>query len=85
VPIEAAGEIAIGGPRLDVLALDEALERLAQLDAAKARVVEVRFFGGLSVEETAEALGKSVRTVERDWRFARAWLHRELENPESGS
>lgn len=62
----------------DVLALDEALEKLAQLDARQARVVELRFFGGMSVEEVAEALGVSKRTVEGDWTFARAWLSREL-------
>jgi RNA polymerase sigma factor (TIGR02999 family) len=62
----------------DVLALDEALERLAALDARQARVVELRFFGGLSVEEVAQALGVSKRTVEGDWTFARAWLSREL-------
>ncbi len=62
----------------DVLALDECLERLAALDARQAKVVELRFFGGLSVEEVAEALGVSKRTVEGDWTFARAWLSREL-------
>jgi RNA polymerase sigma factor (TIGR02999 family) len=62
----------------DVLALDEALERLAQLDPRQAKVVELRFFGGLNVEEVAEALGVSKRTVEGDWTFARAWLSREL-------
>jgi len=77
--LEAAGDVAVDGPRLDFLALDEALERLARLDATKARVVELRFFGGLDIEETAQALGTSASTVERDWRFARAWLHRELE------
>src|SRR6185312_8184446 len=62
----------------DVLALDEALERLAKLDPRQAKVVELRFFGGLNVEEVAEALGVSKRTVEGDWTFARAWLSREL-------
>jgi RNA polymerase sigma factor (TIGR02999 family) len=62
----------------DVLALDEALERLAAVDPRQAKVVELRFFGGLSVEEVAEALGVSKRTVEGDWTFARAWLSREL-------
>ena len=84
LPLEAAGEIAVGGPELDVLALDEALARLAQLDASFARVVELRFFGGLGVDETAEILGTSPSKVERLWRFARAWLHRELETRESG-
>jgi RNA polymerase sigma factor (TIGR02999 family) len=62
----------------DLVALDEALQRLAALDPRAARVVELRFFGGLSVEETAEVLGVSPRTIKREWRTARAWLHREL-------
>jgi RNA polymerase sigma-70 factor (ECF subfamily) len=62
----------------ELLALDEALERLAQIDARQSRVVELRFFGGLTVEETAEALGISPKTVKRDWIVARAWLHREV-------
>jgi RNA polymerase sigma factor (TIGR02999 family) len=62
----------------DVIALDEALEQLAKLDPRQAKVVELRFFGGLSVEEVAHTLGVSKRTVEGDWTFARAWLSREL-------
>ena len=62
----------------DLLALDEALERLAAVSERSARVVECRFFGGMSVEETAEALGTSPATVKRDWTTARAWLNREL-------
>jgi RNA polymerase sigma factor (TIGR02999 family) len=62
----------------DLVAIDEALEMLAAEDPRKARVVEMRFFGGLSVEETAQALGVSVRTVHNDWAFARAWLYRAL-------
>lgn len=62
----------------DLLALDEALTRLQSLNARQAQVVELRYFGGLSEEETAEALKVSVRTVRRDWNFARVWLHREL-------
>ena len=62
----------------ELLALDEALERLAELDERQSRVVELRFFGGLSVEETAEALGIAPRTVKRDWLVARAWLHRAM-------
>jgi RNA polymerase sigma-70 factor (ECF subfamily) len=62
----------------DVLALDEALEKLATLDPRQAKLVELRFFGGLGAEETAEVLGVSKRTVERDWTACRAWLRREL-------
>ena len=60
------------------MALDEALVRLSDLDPRQGRVVELRFFGGLSVEETAAVLDLSSRTVKRDWQMARAWLHREL-------
>jgi RNA polymerase sigma factor (TIGR02999 family) len=62
----------------DLLALDEALNRLAAVNERYARVIECRFFGGMSVEETAEALGTSPATVKRDWTLARAWLNREL-------
>jgi RNA polymerase sigma factor (TIGR02999 family) len=62
----------------DLVALDEALNSLAELDARQSRVVELRFFGGLSVEETAEVLKVSPGTVRREWSLARAWLHREL-------
>ncbi|CAN5816780.1 sigma-70 family RNA polymerase sigma factor [soil metagenome] len=65
----------------DIVALDEALLSLAELDARQSRVVELRFFGGLSVEETAEVLKISPGTVRRDWSLARAWLHRELSKP----
>jgi len=64
---------------IDVVALDEALQRLEQLDAEQARLVELRFFGGLTIEETAEAMGISPATVKRHWVVARAWLARELE------
>jgi RNA polymerase sigma-70 factor, ECF subfamily len=63
---------------VELIALDEALERLARVDERKARVVELRYFGGLSVEETAEVLKVSAVTVMRDWNMARAWLAREL-------
>jgi RNA polymerase sigma-70 factor, ECF subfamily len=63
---------------VDVIALDEALKSLEELDPRQSRVVELRFFGGLSLDETAEALGVSVATVRRDWSLARAWLFREL-------
>ena len=66
-------------PALDLLAVHEALEELAALDPQQARVVELKFFGGLTIEETAEALGVSHATVERDWKAARAWLRRKLE------
>lgn len=62
----------------DLIAINDALARLEQVDARKARVVECRFFGGMSLDETAEALGISPATVSREWAFARAWLHREL-------
>lgn len=78
LPLDHADGVGIEGPRLDLLALDEALRRLAQLDGQKASVVELRFFGGLGVEETASALGVSPTTVARDWQFARIWLHREM-------
>ena len=64
---------------IDVVALDEALTRLAALDAHQARIVELRYFGGLSIEETAEALHVSPATVKRHWTVAKAWLLRELE------
>jgi RNA polymerase sigma factor (TIGR02999 family) len=63
---------------VEVDALDEALTSLAKIDARKARVVELRFFGGLSVEETAEVLEISEETITRDWRMAKIWLFREL-------
>jgi RNA polymerase sigma factor (TIGR02999 family) len=63
---------------VDLLALEEALQSLAELDARKSRIVELRFFGGLSVEETAEVMKISPRTVRREWSLAQAWLHREL-------
>ena len=68
-------------PLEELLALNDALERLEALDPRKARVVECRFFGGMSLDATAEALGSSAATVSRDWTFARAWLHRELASP----
>lgn len=64
----------------DLLTLDEALERLAALDAQQSQVVELRVFGGLTVEETAEALGISTRTVKREWSMAKAWLHKQMRN-----
>jgi RNA polymerase sigma factor (TIGR02999 family) len=65
-------------PDVDLLAIDEALDRLAIIDEQQARIVELRFFSGLTVEETATALGVSPKTVKRDWSVARAWLKREI-------
>jgi RNA polymerase sigma factor (TIGR02999 family) len=65
-------------PDLDLLALDRALEEMAAVDGRKSRVIELRFFGGLSVEETAQVLHVSTDTVKRDWRLAKLWLLREL-------
>ena len=79
VPVE---ENDVAGPApdegLDLVALDDALERLAELSPQQGRIVELRYFGGLSIEETAEVLGVSTMTVKRGWAMARAWLHREL-------
>jgi RNA polymerase sigma-70 factor (ECF subfamily) len=65
-------------PDADIVALDDALKALAEVDGRKSKVVELKFFGGLSIEETAEVLKVSTETVVRDWRLARAWLLREL-------
>jgi RNA polymerase sigma-70 factor (ECF subfamily) len=63
---------------IELLALDEALDALAQIDGRKSRVIELRYFGGLSLEETAKVLGISLETVKRDWKMARAWLYTQL-------
>jgi RNA polymerase sigma factor (TIGR02999 family) len=76
--ITSAREIA-KTPEVDVLAVHEALEELKQFDPQQERIVELRFFGGLSIEEAAEVLGVGHATVERDWRMARAWLRQKLE------
>jgi RNA polymerase sigma-70 factor (ECF subfamily) len=77
VPLDEAA--VVGGDRtLDLVALDDAMNTLARVDPRKVQVVEMRFFGGLSVEETAEVLKVSTVTVMRDWSTAKAWLHREL-------
>ena len=67
---------------IDVIVLNEALERLTEMDAELGRLVELRFFGGLTIAETASVLGVSTPTVERSWRFARSWLRTELEEAE---
>ena len=79
LPLEAA-ELAVSptGTSVDLIALDEALTRLAHLDERQSRIVELRFFSGMSVEETAEALGVSSATVKNEWRTAKAWLFQEL-------
>ena len=79
VDLTGEADLAAAGPAVDVLALDEALSRLEALDARQAKVVELRFFAGLSSPEIAALLDCSPTTVERDWRTARAWLFRELE------
>ena len=77
VPLDEGLDAAVERPEA-VLRVHEALDTLAALDARQARVVELRFFGGLSNEEAAEVLGVSLATVKRDWALARAWLHAEL-------
>ena len=72
------------GRSIDVLALDQALDRLAVIDERQARIVELRFFGGLSVEETGEVVGLSPATIKREWSMAKAWLHSELKSLASG-
>jgi RNA polymerase sigma factor (TIGR02999 family) len=76
-------DLLIAPDRLeDVLAIDEALERLAAIDPRQSRLIELRFFVGLNVEEVAEVMGISPVTVKREWRSAKAWLHRELDGKE---
>ena len=77
IPVEEL-EIPADSPDADLVALDEALQELAANDARKAQVVELKFFGGLSMEEIARTLNISLRTVHNDWAFARAWLYRSL-------
>ncbi|HVU45110.1 MAG TPA: sigma-70 family RNA polymerase sigma factor [Terracidiphilus sp.] len=76
--IDSVEECAIK-PDLDIVALDDALKDLAKIDPQQSRVVELRFFSGLSIEDTAEVMGISVSTVKRDWNTARVWLFRELD------
>jgi RNA polymerase sigma factor (TIGR02999 family) len=87
VPIEeldAAPELATPAPALDLLALDEALSELAEFDSRKARIIELRFFGGLEIKETAALLELSVPTVVTDCRLARAWLAARVEERRAG-
>ena len=76
--LDTSFKLAVSDSNFDLLDLNEALERLAEKDAELARIVELRFFAGLEVPETAEALGVSESTVKRGWAMAKAWLHREL-------
>ena len=78
LPLEEAFLVASKETNIDLLAMDEALNRLAEMDEQQSRIVELRFFSGLSVEETAEVLGVSESTVKRDWNVAKAWLKHEL-------
>lgn len=80
VPLDEARLITREMP-IDVIAVDRALEAFAKTDPRKSQIIELRFFGGLTVEETAEVLGISVETVKRDWRVAKLWLSRELQGP----
>jgi RNA polymerase sigma factor (TIGR02999 family) len=83
VPIDSADAVA-AAPAADVLALDEALSRLSVIDPRQGQVVELRCFGGLTIEETAEAIALSPTTVKEEWRLAKAWLHRELQRDVGG-
>ncbi|MDQ3063724.1 MAG: sigma-70 family RNA polymerase sigma factor [Acidobacteriota bacterium] len=78
LPLEEEILIVSEGKSAELLALDEALENLAKIDEQKSKIVELRYFGGLSVEETAEVLGVSEVTVKRHWRMAKAWLYGQL-------
>lgn len=78
LPLDEATLVAVEDQSVDLMVLDAALTKLSRMDEQKARIVELRYFSGLSVEETAEVMGVSMKTVERNWTMARAWLHREL-------
>ena len=83
LPLEDSPEFLSEERSEELIALDEALTRLQELDSRQSQVVELRFFGGLTVEETAEVLGISPKTVKRDWAVARAWLHGEMSKDRS--
>ena len=78
LPLDEAFTVATDERDLDLLALDEALNRLAEMDELQARIVELRYFSGLSIAETAEVVGLSTTTVKLNWNMAKAWLHHEL-------
>jgi RNA polymerase sigma-70 factor (ECF subfamily) len=84
IPLDDAADAGVRADS-DLIALDDAMNSLARLDPRKVQVVEMRFFAGLSVEETAEVLQVSTVTVKRDWRAARIWLHRELTGAADGT
>jgi len=76
--VSLSGEVAGKAPSLDMIALDDALNELAKLDAVQSRIVELRFFGGLSIEETSKVINLSPTTVKRYWATARLWLHHQM-------
>ncbi len=78
VSLDAAANVETPGSVADLLAIDDALTKLGSLDPDQQRIVELRFFAGLTVEETAHVLSRSPRTVKREWQLAKAWLYREL-------
>lgn len=80
--LDAAALVATKERSVDLMALDEVLTRLAAIDEQQSRIVELRYFGGLNIEETAEALHISPATVKRDWQMAKAWMHHELSRQE---
>ena len=83
LPMNSAFQIAVENSGTDILALDAALTKLAELDSQQAKIVEIRYFGGCSIDETAEILSISAATVNRDWAAAKAWLHHQLKSGES--
>jgi RNA polymerase sigma factor (TIGR02999 family) len=83
LPLEAALTVKTDGQEIDFIALDEALNRLAKIDSQQTKIVELRYFSGLSIEETAKVLGISRATVKRDWVMAKAWLRHELTRREN--
>ena len=85
VSLDAAADTPNDPKAEDIVAIDEALERLAATDADQVRIIELRFFAGLTVEDTARGVGRSPRTVKREWQLAKAWLYRELHSCERTS
>jgi RNA polymerase sigma factor (TIGR02999 family) len=83
--LDHAADVTVAANQIDLLELNTALERLAVFDARKCRIAELRFFGGLTLEETGHALQLSLKTVDRDWQLARAWLFKELSGRNTSS